>query len=120
MNEHFSEKEFVCGCGNCGKDFQFINAISFGRLCTARMLAGVPFIITSSIRCKTWNHQVGGAETSSHLTGQAFDIKATDSRTRFKIIEACINAGFKRIGVSRGFIHVDDDQTKDQEVAWLY
>lgn len=120
MNEHFSEKEFVCRCGTCGKGFQDINAISFGRLCTARMLAGVPFIILSSIRCKTQNHIAGGVDGSSHLTGQAFDIKATDSRTRFKIIEACLNAGFKRIGVNHGFIHVDDDQTKDQEVAWLY
>ena len=120
MHENFSESEFKCNCGTCGKGFNDLNAISFGRLCTARTLAGVPFIILSSIRCHTQNSISGGAENSSHLTGNAFDIKATDSRIRFKIIEACLNAGFRRIGVSRGFVHVDDDQTKNQEVAWLY
>ena len=120
MHEHFTKDEFKCGCGNCDKDIDHINPISLGRLFTARTLAGVPFVITSSIRCATWNHQIGGVEDSSHLTGEAFDIKATDGYTRFKIIEAALNSGFKRIGIAKGFVHVDDDNTKTPQVIWLY
>lgn len=120
MNEYFSAHEFKCKCGNCDKGIDDINPISLGRLFTARMLAGVPFIILSSIRCQTQNRLVNGVEQSSHLTGNAFDIKATNSVVRFKVIEAALNAGFKRIGIARGFVHIDDDDSKSPEVAWLY
>lgn len=120
VDSYFKESEFFCRCGTCGKGFRDINTLSLGRLMSARHLAGVPFIINSSIRCRTQNHIAGGRENSAHLTGQAFDIKATDSHTRFKILKAVIDAGFTRIGIAKGFIHVDDDCNKPVEVNWLY
>jgi hypothetical protein len=43
-----------------------------------------------------------------------------NSRERFLIVSACIVAGFTRIGVGSGFIHVDDDPGKPPKVLWLY
>jgi uncharacterized protein YcbK (DUF882 family) len=86
----------------------------------ARGLAGVPFVINSAWRCYDHNEAVGGKETSAHLFGYAVDISCTASRNRYKIIKALITAGFSRIGISKSFIHVDIDGTKDAEVAWLY
>lgn len=62
----------------------------------------------------------GGARLSGHLTGHALDIKASDSRTRFVIIKALMDAGFNRIGIANGFIHADDAPYSAKEVVWLY
>ena len=58
--------------------------------------------------------------TSSHIKGLAVDIKATDSSTRFKVIEALVSVGFTRLGIADTFIHVDWDFDKSQEVIWTY
>ena len=83
----------------------------------------MPFRIylTSAIRCKFHNdHTVHAKPTSSHVKGKAVDIRTRNSRERFLILEACILADFKRIGIGKTFIHVDNDIDKDPEVVWLY
>ena len=86
----------------------------------ARGMAGVPFVITSGIRSEDRNREVGGVETSSHLTGHAVDIAAESSRERFLILDALLQCGARRIGIGDTFIHVDTDESKPQEVAWVY
>ena len=102
-----------CGSGGLAPDFR-------DKLNKARQIADVPFILTSAFRCAARNAEVGGAETSSHLAGLAVDIKCSDSRSRWILIDALKQAGFNRIGVGKTFIHVDDDLTKPQGVVWLY
>lgn len=85
-----------------------------------RHLAGVPFIITSGFRTKSHNKKVGGVESSSHTRGYAVDIKCNSSSDRFKIIRAALEVGFKRIGVSGNFIHLDNDPSKPKNVIWTY
>ena len=36
------------------------------------------------------------------------------------MIEAFLDAGFRRIGVGSTFIHVDSDEEKAQDVIWTY
>lgn len=113
---HFTIDEFKCPC--CGKaemDEGLLIALDL-----AREAAGVPFVITSGYRCEKHNKEVGGSPNSSHLKGLAVDIKASNSKTRFKIVNALIRSGFKRIGIGDGFIHVDADKDKVQEVIWTY
>lgn len=86
----------------------------------AREIAGVPFVITSGIRSPERNAEVGGVETSSHLTGKAVDIRAPSSRHRFLIVQALIECGANRIGVGNGFIHFDTDRGKPADVMWTY
>ena len=90
------------------------------KLDDAREYANIPFHINSAYRTKEHNAKIGGKPNSSHLKGLAVDIKATDSRTRFLVLQALISVGFNRIGIAKTFIHVDDDESKSKEVAWLY
>lgn len=86
----------------------------------AREKAGVAFKISSGYRTKERNKAVGGVESSGHLKGMAVDLHVDNSRQRFKITKALLDAGFTRIGEGRDFIHVDNDKDKAQEVKWRY
>lgn len=90
------------------------------RLEKAREIAGVPFVINSGMRSKAHNKKVGGSPRSSHLRGYAADISCKDSSTRWVIVNALLQAGFKRIGIAQTFIHVDSDPKKIDEVIWTY
>ena len=89
------------------------------KLDEAREFAGIPFVINSAYRSPTHPESIKNP-TSSHIKGLAVDIKATDSTTRFKIVEALISVGFTRIGIADTFIHVDLDFDKTQDVIWTY
>ena len=89
------------------------------RLDQARAFADIPFIINSAYRSP--NHPLSIKNpSSSHIKGLAVDIKATDNATRFKIIDALLFVGFKRIGIADKFIHVDMDYGKRQDIIWTY
>lgn len=90
------------------------------KLDLARQLAGTPFYINSGYRTKEHNLRVGGTSLSAHLKGLAADIRCTLSDERHKILGGLIRAGFRRIGIHRNFIHVDLDDTKPQNVVFLY
>ena len=66
--------------------------------------------------------------SSSHVpddsgTGNAVDIACTNSKERYELVEVA-QKFFQRIGISGGsyggFVHLDVDRSKDQEVMWLY
>jgi len=115
-NRYFNEHEFMCPCcGGCDMDIFFIELLT-----SARIMAGVKFIINSGFRCPAHNVKVGGKSTSAHLEGLAADIRCPNSHYRSRIISALIFTGFHRIGIGQDFIHVDLDPYKPAEVAWLY
>ena len=89
------------------------------RLDVARFHSGVPYIVNSAFRTKEHEKSKGRDGSSSHTKGVAVDLKATNSRTRFKIIEGLLKAGFTRIGVYDWGIHVDLDYDKDQQVIFI-
>ncbi len=107
MSKYFKEIET-----NMSKEFLFV-------LDEAREFAGIPFIINSAYRSPEHPLSIKNP-SSSHIKGLAVDIKATDSTTRFKIVKALIEVGFKRIGIADTFIHVDLDLDKTQNVIWTY
>jgi len=122
MYNYFPTYEYVCNCG-CGTDS--IAKVLLAKLTEARVLAGIPFILTSGCRCKKHNKVEGGSDTSSHLSDEeiectAVDIATHSSHARFKILEGLIKAGFTRIGIGKNFIHADIDTSKPLEVSWLY
>ncbi len=86
----------------------------------AREIAGIPFVVNSGYRTEPHNRKVGGVDSSSHTTGHAVDIRAQGGQQRLTIVKAALEAGFTRIGVSRTFIHMDDDSSKPQGVLWTY
>lgn len=85
----------------------------------AREIAGVPFKINSGYRTKAHNTKVKGAKTSSHMIGMAADIAVSDA-TRNTVLKALYQAGFRRFGVGKNFVHADNDSSKSQNVVWGY
>ena len=112
-----SLEELKCKCGKCQ---QRTNPLFFRMINAARDYSSVKFVINSGDRCEVHNKNEGGSETSSHLKGLACDIACSNDRDRFIIIQALLKAGFKRIGISKNFIHVDYDCEKDINVIWMY
>jgi len=86
----------------------------------ARVVADIPFRITSGYRTESYNKSVNGKINSSHLKGLAVDIHCADSRSRSIILNALISVGFTRIGIGKTFIHADNDTSKSQNVYWVY
>jgi hypothetical protein len=80
------------------------------------------------VRCEFYNESIKASMSSSHVpddsgTGNAVDIACTNSNERYELVEVA-QKFFQRIGVSGGsyggFIHLDVDRSKAQEVMWLY
>jgi len=107
MSKYFKEIEY-----NMDLDF-------LAKLDKAREYAEIPFVINSAYRSPEHPESIKNP-TSSHIKGLAVDIRTTDSRTRYKVLNALIHVGFNRIGIADTFIHVDDDKDKSQQVIWTY
>ena len=121
---HFVAAEFdspdLPGSGAEFMDEEFLNLLD-----RARDAAGVPFKITSGFRTPEYNIDLkkrgyAVARNSSHLKGLAADIAVTSSANRLIILESLLFVGFRRIGIGKGFIHVDLDRAKSQDVVWVY
>ena len=85
-----------------------------------RAIYGKPIVITSGYRTPEHNAKVGGVDTSSHLKGLAVDIAIKNNTERYEIIRIAMLLGIKRIGTGSGFVHIDIDNSKPQNVNWLY
>ena len=107
MTKYFKEVEYKM-------DTDFL-----AKLDKAREFAKVPFVINSAYRSPEHPESIKNP-TSSHIKGLAVDIRTTDSRTRYRVLNALIHVGFNRIGIADTFIHVDDDKDKSQQVIWTY
>ena len=107
MSKHFNEVEYKM-------DSDFL-----AKLDKAREFAKVPFVINSAYRSPEHPESIKNP-TSSHIKGLAVDIRTTDSRTRYKVLNSLMHVGFNRIGIADTFIHVDDDTDKSQKVIWTY
>jgi len=116
--KYFNLSEFdspdEVGSGN-KMDSKFLEKLDY-----ARHNAGIPFKINSGYRTETHNALVGGRVGSSHLKGLAADIAYNGSRERYIILNALMSVGINRLGISRSFLHCDLDNSKDQDVIWLY
>jgi zinc D-Ala-D-Ala carboxypeptidase len=113
---HFELSEFACPC--CGQNN--ISRPFVGLLDQARELVGVPFRVSSGVRCKAYNRQAGGRPNSEHLVGFAADILAMDSETRFLVVSAALQVGIRRIGVHQHFVHLGVSRLHDPDVLFLY
>ena len=91
----------------------------------ARDLAGFPFVVTSGFRTIAHNRSLlkagyPASPKSSHLLGWAVDLRVDSSQRRYLMVEALLDSGFHRIGISKNFIHADMDPNKTPNVLWTY
>ncbi len=114
---YFSVEEISCkcGCGQCIVQPSFYFKINW-----LRSLLGVPVRVTSWNRCINHNKNKGGSKTSSHLIGWACDLSARTSLLRYKVVYFAGIVGFRGIGISKLFIHLDDDPCKPINRIWTY
>ena len=117
--KHFGPSEFRCHCQSPDCDEAPVNMQLVGMLDRARAGAGIPFVITSGVRCPRHNAFVGGSPSSSHISGLAVDIRATSGQDRMLVVRGLLEAGFRRIGIARGFVHADIDPDKMASL-WTY
>lgn len=117
-SKYFKEKEFAACVPSCS--LQDMQQHTMDNLDFARKYAGIPFVLNSAYRSPEWEKSKGRTGTGAHTAGCAVDIRCNSSVNRFKIVHACLIAGFTRIGIGKNYIHVDDDPTKPQEVIWHY
>lgn len=116
--KHFSEAEFQRCSPACS--LQDMSQGTIDRLDLAREIAGIPFVINSAYRTKAYELAKGRTGTGAHTSGHAVDIRCTSDANRLKIVSACLDAGFRRIGIGKTYIHVDDDTNKTPNVMWHY
>lgn len=81
---------------------------------------GLPLRINSGYRTPAHNREVGGKRNSAHRQGLAADIQCAQAKKRFLIIEAACRLGFRRIGIGKTFIHLDNSERLPGGVLWLY
>lgn len=118
LSTHFSSREFACGCG-CGYDDISLDLVAMLEM-IRDAVGSSPLRVSSGCRCQRHNQDVGGAANSAHLRGTAVDLYVTDADQRFRLVAAAIQAGIRRIGVARTFIHLDIDKELPPKVFWTY
>lgn len=116
--KHFRVKEFdspdAVGSG-IHMDIEFVL-----KLDALREQLGFPLVVNSGYRTTQHNASVAKVEKSAHVLGWAADVRALNSTTRFRIVQAALLLGFKRVGIGSAFVHLDDDPTKPMNVLWVY
>ena len=80
---------------------------------------GKPLRVNSGYRTEKHNAKIGGVKNSSHKIGKAVDFSCTNSGDRMLLLNAIYKNGINRVGVGKGFIHIDTDSTKSN-ACWLY
>ena len=117
-SKHFKEEEF----GRCNPrcSLQDMNQSFINKLDTLRDVAGIPLVLNCAYRPVAWEKSKGRSGQGDHPQGRGADIRCNNSATRFKILTAAREVGFRRIGVAASFIHVGDGDNLPQDVVWLY
>lgn len=109
MWKYFSpetDRKLMCSCG-C--DRMEMNDRFMKSLDAIRESAGFPFHITSGYRCPKHNSSVSSTGVrGAHTTGRAVDIAVSSSGQRLAILEAAQAQGFRRFGIAKTFIHLDN------------
>lgn len=105
---------YLAGTGEQNMDHAFLDMLQ-----DARTRAAVPFKINSGYRTQVYNDSLrDSVPDSAHIKGHAADI-ATTSENQFQIAQALANAGFRRLGFARNYIHADNDPDKIA-TTWNY
>lgn len=118
MSKYFKNSEFVRCSPSCSitqMDADFLDLMD-----RVREKAGIPLVINSAYRSKSWEQLKGRSGNSAHCKGKALDIRCNTNQNRFKIVKAALLCGVQRIGIGSTFVHLDNDATLPQGVIWDY
>jgi len=85
-----------------------------------RERAGIPLVINSAYRSRSWEIAHGRSGNSAHTKGLALDIRCNTSANRWRIVSAALSCGLRRIGIGKTYVHLDADESLPQNVIWDY
>lgn len=107
--KNFKVKEFRCkdGSDKILIDTDFV----VNKLQKIRDHFGAPITINSAYRTEIYNKKVGGAKSSYHMKGQAFDI-VVKGHTPLEVARFAQSIGITGIIQYNTFVHVDSRATK--------
>lgn len=114
--KYFKRSEFKCKCGKYCNGFPEEPSEKLVKLLDQiRGHFNAPVTITSGVRCKTHNTNVGGASSSQHLKGTAADIKVKGVQPEDVAAYAeTLLPGTGGIGRYGTFTHVDVRSSKSR------
>lgn len=125
FSTNFDSTEFVCQCKRPACVEQRISIDLIEKLQEIRNEVGSPLDVTSGYRC--FNHQqemkeAGTVSTviatkSTHVRGDAADIRFPDNKTKEQFMEIC-EKHFESIGTANSFLHLDLRIGKKRR--WVY
>jgi len=120
--KHFTPRDFTCRCtGLCDHPvvISLETVAKLDKICDA---IGLPIKVLSGARCERYNTRVNGKDRSAHVpkngASHAAHVACPDSSFRFAFLAAALPV-FNRIGIGKGFIHVDDDPELPVNVVWV-
>lgn len=116
--KYFTDEEFKRAIPSCSLSDMSEKLMLM--LDQARHYAGVPFKINSAFRSVEYEKSKGRNGTSQHTKGNAVDIACYTSNFRYRIVNALLVVGFKRIGIGSNFIHCDIGYLDSEPIIWLY
>lgn len=137
LSANFTTEELKCKCGRCrvGQAREDYDESLLFHLQALRDLYGKAIRINSGARCPEWNAnpKVGGKPNSAHLPlddsfhsqhnkVRAVDVEVQGGQNRWDIVFLAREAGFRRIGVAKTFVHMDTafGGPYVQDVIWVY
>lgn len=85
-----------------------------------RIRLGMPLIPTSGYRTPAHNDELGAKPNSAHLSGWAADLAIRSDLMRERVVELAIEAGIRRIGIAKTFVHLDLHPTLPSPRLWVY
>ena len=115
-SKYFNRNEFKCKCGKYCDGFPVEPSEKLVKVLNQiREHFDSPVTITSGVRCKTHNTNVGGASSSQHLKGTAADIKVK-GKTPKEVAAYCETLLPKSggIGIYSSWVHVDVRSNKSR------
>lgn len=118
MSKYFSPSEFKHCTPAC--DISKMNPAFLERLDALREFVGIPLVLNSAYRSKSYEKAHGRTGNSAHTRGLAVDIRCNASATRYRLVAGALVCGFKRIGIGKSYIHLDVDESLPQGVIWHY
>jgi hypothetical protein len=103
-----------------GSGYNYMDREFMSMLDEARDIAKIRFKILSGYVTSTHNKiHYKASTTSSHLIGRAAHIECVNAKKRIKIVESLNMVGFRRIGLHRNYIHIDNDDLKPPMLWFL-
>lgn len=114
--KYFKRSEFACKCGKYCNGFPVEPDEKLVKtLETIREHFGAPVTVSSGIRCKTHNTNIGGATKSQHMEGTAADIKVKGiSPSEVVAYAESLMPNTGGIGTYNTFTHIDVRSTKSR------